>query len=520
MASKKTNPNLSLNATAPAQTLNYETQRQIERPDELAIAITNSQILRARIFARQSSFLTSYLPTKRSIYNYGFQVCPVDDANQDSIDEWLAEVAPPYVDQYVDPQTSETIAVESNVSNDGRIKKFVDDSWDEFGLLDSAIGFWLDDRPAAVSLPIERCLYTDILGLEILRYTHGLTSKQIEILAPDQQTRFRERAAILVNPTFGEHFKVLKRGRLGDGLSVPRLFSALRLLGQVDSLEVGLSQMAFLTRRTVRRHKIGHEIRQGAHSGKPTHFWNKKRDATTHTMWDNAAGVGDVTTNFDHEIDFPFPDLKVFDSIAWKGSDHRLAQWGGPVAQMMAATGVLPYIGRLLKAAALDDRSKMGEYLTFILNAAFAPPAPITVGWSNLIFNEERLQAEMMKYGHIAGVVSSTTLQEEIGTQPGREERNKLRETQDPDAMAKYAPLFDASHGAFPALGMAAHVALPPVDGTTPNPTAPAPGAKKKPTPSKAKPTPAGSKKKAPAKNGRPSAVATGTPPAGSPPAI
>lgn len=445
----------------PTNTLKFEVQQQFEKPPVTATSMPlNTIVLRCRLLAKESDFLARYLPLKRAVYNYGFALTPAPvkgkkptTEDEEKLQTWLDEEATFTLEKVKDTQTNEEIEPEILATNEEMVNKFAEDSWDEWNLLDNCTAMWLEDQGFANIIPVEKCEYTDTLGVPLLRFTHGLPSEDIAKLPTDQQERFRNNSSVMLNVKFKEHFKVLKRARLGDGYGLPRLYPIFRLMGEVESKQVGMNAMAFMMRNVTRYHRLGHEIKNGDRAGKPTHFWKKEVHDSTMKAWKDSVGILERTGNFDHFIEFPWPDLKVFDELAFKGSDKRLMDWGGPIMMMLAAKGVMPYLTPLLRAMATDDRDKMGTFLAMVINKAFSPPVPVKVKWSNTIFNESRLAAELLKFASQQGWISATTGKEEAGFDSALEEDRKVQEVDDADAEKKFKPLWDASHGIAPALG-------------------------------------------------------------------
>lgn len=452
---------LSLGAAPPTFTLKFETQSQIEKPLVTATSTPLAQIvLRCRLLAKESDFLSRFLPLKRDVYNYGFSLSPAtvkgkkattDD--QEKLTEWLESDAGVKFDKITDQTTGEVFEPELLSTNKELLAKFAEDSWDEWNLLDNCTATWLEEQGFASITPIEKTEFVDTVGVPVLRFTHGLSQQDILKLPQEQQERFKTKSTILLNTQFKEHFKVLKRARVGDGYGLPRLYQIFRLLGEVESKQIGMSAMAFFMRNVTRLHRLGHEIKNGDRAGKPTHFWKQDRAKEVMKVWKDAVGAYDRTVNFDHFVEFPWPDLKVFDELAFKGSNMRLIDWGGPIMMMLVAKGVMPYLTPLLRAMATADREKMGSFLAMVFNKAFSPPVPIKVTWSNTIFNESRLAAELLKFGAQQGWISATTGKEEAGFDALLEEDRKVQEADDADADKKFKPMWDSSHGIAPALG-------------------------------------------------------------------
>jgi len=433
-----------------ATAFKYTTQEAVDRPTDL-----NEAYRRARYWFKESSFLRGFLKLKKSIYNYGIEIKAIDPAQQTALELWLAEKAEVGVKQWIDPTTREVIELENNQTNLEVVSKLIEDSWTSFFLFDVVPTMWQDDRHFAFVLPIERTVYTDTFGVEILKYIHGLSRKDVEqIFAedPEQKKRFLL-PQIILNVAFHEHFKVLKLAALGDGYGWPSIYSLFRLLGEVESKEIGFSRASFLLRLMVRQHKLGHDIKQGPHAGKATHMWNKTWGNSVLRQFEDKEGFIDVATRHDHLIEYPFPDLKRFDRLAWEGTNERLVDWAGPIGRMLVAKGVAPYLGVLLKALALEDRAKMGNYLSTIITDAFQPPTPVRLQWSNLIFTESRLLLEAIRFAVTQGFLSTTTSKEELGFNAEKEEMLKLDEANDSEAGKKNRPIWDPSHGISPALG-------------------------------------------------------------------
>jgi len=438
-------------------TLNYLLQTRTEKPD---FGSASQVFARCRYFARENAWLNTFLLLKRSLLNAGFKLVAYDPKephkpskdNQSKLDEWLEEDAAAPVDEYTDPQSGDKIEVESNASNYERVIKFIEDAWLDWLVFDAVTAFWRDDQPIALTLQPERVTYTDILGLEVLRYTHGLGQQEIKSLSDDDQKRFAK-PTIIINPGEGEHFKVLKRSPVGDGLGVPRMFGIFRLLGEIEGKEAGQNAMGFAMRSAKRVHKLGHEIKNGINAGKNSHFITSRRAKAVNERWRDKVGFEDYCCNFDESVEYPWPDSKLFDEKYYSASNMRLDNWAGPLALMLRAKGVSPYLANLLKTEALEERRKMGRFLSYVVSKAFGMDVPVRPMWSNLIFNEARLQAELVKFGYMQGLASATTTREEIGLNPADEEALKVGEADDADAEKKLKPTWDSAHGIAPALG-------------------------------------------------------------------
>ncbi len=409
---------------------------------------------RCRYYAVNSSFMQMFLPMRTSIYNDGLQIIASSGTqeDQDKLNEWKRTEAPTIVDSIMDQATQENVLMESNVTNWERFYKFSTESWNEWATVDNVVGFWLTDRGFALTIPPERCLYSDVMGLETMKYIHGLHHNQILQLPEQQQERFRNNPAVFINPRFGEHFKLIKRSATGDGFAMPGMLSVFKTLGEEESKEMGFHQLAWTMRKVTRQHKIGHEIKQGTQAGRAHYFYDEERDMGIQKAWRDVIGIDDYVCNFDHEIIWPWPDLKQFDEIAFKGSDARLRRWAGPIGLMLVAKGVAPYLPQLARSQGRAERATMGPFLNMMLKKAFNPPVPCEVAWSETVFTEDRLRAELIKFGALQGWVSPQTGTTEIGLNTEVEQRNKVEAADDKDAQKKWMPIFDPAHNASPAL--------------------------------------------------------------------
>lgn len=432
--------------------LNFSTQITQEKPTVSTSAPTSQAIFeRCRYWGRESDLLKIYLALRLSVCNHGFSIRAVEKQNQDTVDKWLAEEIKPSEDTYQVTQ-SDTVDLEPNSTRREAIERFARDAWREKHLFSSVAAAWIDDMPEPVLLPLEKVEYTDLFGVEALKYTHGLTQTQIDALPPAMQEPFRN-TSFYVSPAVKMHFKVWKSSRVGAGLDTPDLYSIFRLLGEIESKQFGQNALGFACRSVKRAHLLGHEIKNGPHAGKDFHFWNKKRSDKLLSKWVDIPGFEDYTCNFDEAVEFWLPDPKLFDETLWKGSNMRFNLWGGPLMQMFVTQSNSPYLSNLLKAEIIEERRSFAHFLSWVINKAFNPGTPIKISWSNAIFSEPRLAAEMIKFGKQYGNISSQTFIEEAGFSPEIERARKLAEVGDSDARSLEMPAFDAAHGNAPALG-------------------------------------------------------------------
>lgn len=446
-------------AAETAQALTDFILSATEITDRPAVTAFSSIVARARTLSKESMWLMRMLMTKRSIYSNGFSLSPLkkdgtpDD--QGKFDEWLYSDAPALNEEVLASDNITKVSVESKGTNFDRILKFADDLWWELLLLDVAVVAWWDNQPQPVVIPVERTEFSDTLGIEILAYDHGLSSAQINNLPQDRQQRFRDKSRIFFDPKEGEHFRVEKLAAVGSGYGTPGIYSAFRGIAETQAKEIAFNRLAQAMRLVTRHHKLGHEIKQGAHAGKSYWFWNAKRDAEVKRKFANKEGLWDFTSNFDHEIEFPagWPDLKLFEETAWKGSNARLNEWAGPIQDFRLATGEKPFLASLVKSDAQGIRRKVAACIAWVIQRSMSPPCErLEVSFSNNIFNESRLQAEMERFAFQNGALSSGTLAECAGHNSAKEKSRKVAEAADPEAQQKLYPLWDQAHGTSPAV--------------------------------------------------------------------
>lgn len=421
----------------------------------LAEAQKNSAYAKARILRETNYWLKCYFDLKMSIINFGRQLSPKIESKGSkttkpkakdvaALDAWLDEVLP--APEFTGNKTI-GFPNKAEVKRREKINKLIDEAIEEFNLQRNVIAFWMDAQ-LPVLLALDKCRYKDVLGIETLFYTHGLSAQEIQVLPPEQQARFRV-AEIAVGEAEGEFFKVLKTERTGFGLSWPSLQAMFRTASVMESMEMGESSYAYGGRQHCRHHKIGHPIESGPMSGKPTHFWNKKRGDAVRKIHENKVGfLGDLTSNFDQEPTWPHEDLDYYKEDKWLSPEHRLNVWGGPLAQMMIPKNTALGLHLLLRAEMLDDRAKLGPFLESVINQGFDPPVPIQLNWSNLIFNDLRTLSEMIKFGVTSGAVSQSTFREVVGFDDNREAIKKEEEAAEFEKTPqKFKPAYDPAHG-------------------------------------------------------------------------
>ena len=412
-------------------------------------------IKRCDFYLLNSSFLQMFLPIKTAMYHYGFRVKAREPEKQKVLDAWLEDEAHLGVTDITleDLGTQEHILLESNSTNGEAVHKFARDAMFQWFKYDNLVGYWMDGRKYATLLKTERCLYSDAMGVETLRYQHGLSWIQVQQLPKAQHDRYHYHPLVFLNPFYGEHWKLLKRTPTGDGFGIPTMVAALRALGEENSKEEGYNMMAWLMRTVFRRHRLGHKVEHPSPQVMKSFDWVEKDSKAVLKQWSNVLGAQEGTSKWDHEIDFPWPDVKIFDETAWKGSNYRLLRWGGPLAMLLYREQTQPSaVADMALAHATLERSMMKPFLEVCINKAYEPPCKICVEWADDIFTESRLRNEMFKWVDQNGGSSPQTRARKAGLDYDLESAQKLAAVQDPDSQAKHLPLYDTSHGTTPAI--------------------------------------------------------------------
>jgi hypothetical protein len=381
-------------------------------------------IKKARIYQRQW-FISAILKLRLAYFNYGFRLEPIDKkADKEDFKAWWEE-----------QREAAT--------------QYAREVWMEWLPLDNAVSFWQPDsglgRP--ILLHLDQCRYTDFFGTQQLFYRHGLGTEQIKALniSEDLKAKFRGNPEVEIPP---DQFKVLKRSKLGSGFAWPGLMDVAKALAQSESMEVGDNILAYVGRKVWELHKMGHEIKAGPHAGYNTHFWKRERALAFERAVKGKLGHIMMTVNFDHAVEFPYPDQTHFKGEKYQAVIDRLVWWANPFGHMILARTLTPYLMDLLRTLAEGEREMVGPYLQHCINASFDVPEDfggLRVVWSKRIFRDARMATDLLKVAFSAGAASQSTMQEEIGLDPVEERARKEEEARLPKDQTM--PLYDPNHG-------------------------------------------------------------------------
>lgn len=324
------------------------------------------------------------------------------------------------------------------------------------------IAVWRKAQPGVVNfVPPESVKYSDTGGHEMLEVQLPVDGKVLEAMPPAVRRRYEGgrwtygdaawQNFNLQNPLYAEGFAVFKSTPRGHGLGMPALHAFFRPLGQSDSMEVGESEYAFAGRLVIRQHKIGHEIKSGPLAGLPKHFYKRDRAEAIKKDYQSATGFREGVTNFDHSIGIVWNDQKPYEVKKWGTVLDRLRWWAGGIGQVLDSRSANPDLMGLLEAEYQSLRGKLRPWLQQVLARAWQVnnPSAVKIRWGVQCFRNQRLFAEMLKFGVQAGPVSVTTLTEQtLGEGESETERErKKEERRNPE---DFLPLYDPNHGNAP----------------------------------------------------------------------
>jgi hypothetical protein len=382
-------------------------------------------IKNSRHFAEFNPWVSLFTWLRLGFANYGFRLKPLEKGRKLDAD-WIEE---------------DRLAL---------LDALVEQVWLEWLPLWNVLVVWHDDDDLPVLLhPEDRdVIYSDAMGQQELKFRHNLSDSQINALTnPDRQKLYRENSQLTIVPDdpSGHHFRVLKRAPIGQGFGRPSLTSVLTACDTFASLEASDAMLAHESRRLYKRHLMGHEIRGGPFAGHSTHFLKKERAEANGKKFKGKVGVVETSDNFDHEVVFDLLPTKFFDAKKYEGTREHLFTWGAPLGQMLVTRGgVAPFLLDELRVQVEQDRRRVGPFLADLINRIFSPPVPVQVVWSNKVFRDARIAAELLRYGVQTGALSQPTFRHEAGYDEQEELANKTAEVAMKDEMKR--PAYDAAH--------------------------------------------------------------------------
>lgn len=406
-----------------------------------------------RIWYKKSFFIQDIVKTKLALFNYGFQVKAEDNDADDSDDEGESK-SNDRLDAWLRKYRTQ-------------IKRFVREAWLDKLTMNNAVAFWRKNQRLrrVITLPPERCKYSDALGIEKLSVRLGwheddfktspTTTDKVNFLMPREDVkRYAQGNFLPLLESQGEYFRVYKEERTGWGFAWPSVQSLFHTAAQEESLQISDRLWSFVSRTAERRHKIGHEIKQGPRAGLPIHFITKERAAAVTGFYEGRVGFFDTVLNFDQDIEFPFPSNDRFDKEKYQSVWGRMALWAGPVGHYLfglyTGKGAMPMLMEMIQPEAEEARDFLSDFLVDVITEVFQPPVPIKVCWSNRCFADKRQAQEMVKFLVSCGAMSQRTALELYGFDASKERERKQEEwdlAQDEKTKGQIMPAYDPAHG-------------------------------------------------------------------------
>lgn len=384
-----------------------------------------NQFVKARHWFKHQWFVRGVLLLKYAFFHYGFRLVAEDGSQPDKLKKW-------------------------ELNNRRMYRRYAREAWQEWLVQENVVALWMNNGRPPVAYPLERCEYTDAFGGERLKIRHGLNTQQIDELDVPAKVKavLKAKSEIVLTHHNGVfEFDVLKRERTGSGFGVPAVEPLFTVAAQLESLEVGDAQLAAAMRLVYEQHLMGYEIKTGIHAGSKANHWNKTRAQGFEKSIKGKTGHVKITTNFDHKINIGAgrPDPKQFEGTRYDAGIQRIAVWAMPLGQMLLGRSLNPFLMPMLKVQALAEREYVGEHLAEVFVNALGAPAGTKVAWSNRVFSDPRVAADLLKTGLQAGPLSQGTFIEEAGYEIQTERERKEEEGALPKKQVE--PIYDMHHG-------------------------------------------------------------------------
>lgn len=335
-------------------------------------------------------------------------------------------------------------------ANFKQIARLVQDVWREWMITRNVVCIWQEGGLPLVR-HVETCGYTDLFGVEELAVDVNLTTEAIRKM--DLPPKVREK--LLKNPKTLKltheddevfQFAVLKDEGMGNGFGWPDIATMFHPCAELESLLVGDRALADVARTVYEQHLLGHEIKNGNHAGSPVHFANRKRREGVLEEVKGVKGHKLLITNFDHVIKLGAgrPDPSQYDAKRYLAPLERFAMWGAPYVQMLDGT-VNPFLMRLAREDAIQERNLVGPFLASVLKDSLNAPVDLAVRFDQSCFLDIRSMLDALKAGLSGGPVSQGTFLERLGFDQADELARKEFESKLPKDLVE--PAYDAAHG-------------------------------------------------------------------------
>lgn len=387
---------------------------------------TQAAFAQARQWVIMNWFVSEVIKLKLSFYNYGFKITSEEKGKHAKVADYLNK----------------------NRQVRRAVGRYVREVWREWLTLNNVVSFWREEAKDSFPslLPPEKCRYVDAMGTPRLWTVLDYEKKDAP---PGTEKRildryFTRKEFELDADNWDEHFDVLTTQRRGQGFGMPDLYTLFRTLTQVESMEIGEIMLALAGRRVVHLHRLGFEQKgqQPSKYQQKHSLWSKDRSKKILDFTNGRFGFMETTVNFDQQWEVFLGDggPKSYDEKKWGTVIRRMMWWGGPLAFMMVANSMNPFLLGMLKTSATSDREEVGEHLNLVLNSAFKFPVPVKVTFSNRCFIDPRLAWDMVNSLLKQGPLSATTAVEQADFNPEQEVERKRAEAANED---DYQPVFN-----------------------------------------------------------------------------
>jgi hypothetical protein len=300
------------------------------------------------------------------------------------------------------------------------IRRLNADVWKEFLLQDSAVVFWMENGEGTLPKPIvldgEACDYSNGLGGERLTVKlrkHKLQDYEKQGMDERWVRAYEQEGKITLDADKGEHFRVLTRAKMTQGLGMPRLKAVYRLLGNLEGLQIADTSGATWHRDVIQHITAGHEIRNGDLAGRPDHFITKQiKDAIEKAM-KTLRGAFRNVSNFDVNFAYVFLDPKFFDASKYDGTLRQLDRWGGAGMLLLVTAQPSPFLLTTFGAEGRRDRQMVGDFLTDIVtDPTFLPGRKLDrlkLSWNPHSFRDAKTMVEAVRMSLGEGLASRRT---------------------------------------------------------------------------------------------------------------
>lgn len=416
------------------------------RVDNIACGMDNPQqkigdaFKKARYWFKYNLFVRTMTLLRMGFYDYGFTVTAhAASGATKALEKWWGTDEQP------------------NEENQSKARKYVRSAWTDWLLMDNVVAIWRKD-PAVYGVPLayppEEAEYKDSFGVERLELQNIIDSKEQKELLPltglaPEELRSPTIKLTKENKTPWDKrygFDVVKRERIGVGFGWPGMAVLYQTCSQQEGIEVGDAILGNLCRNVIEQHQVGHDIKSGTHAGSPAHFLKPLKAKAIEKNLKGKIGHIRLATNFDHKIVYVVPPADGFEARRYDGVFRRLEAWAMPLAQMIFSKGGLnPYLLQIFQHQAGKEREIMAPHLNVVLRAALGMPKDVRVQWSDQCFQDNKIAADMIKYGLASGPVSQQTWLERNGFSHQTERERKAEEAKLGEEQTH--PIYDAHHG-------------------------------------------------------------------------